>query len=48
MNNTPKAPARSPARKEDLSPKRIRILFLLAADAVLILAASFLSLFVRF
>ena len=48
MNNTPKAPVRSPAKKADLSPKRIRILFLLAADAVLILAASFLSLFVRF
>ena len=32
----------------DQSPKRIRILFLLAADAILILAAEFLSLFVRY
>ena len=30
------------------SPKRIRVLFLLTADAILIAAAAFLSLFVRF
>ena len=36
------------SKKETQSPKRIRILFLLAADAILILAAEFLSLFVRY
>lgn len=35
-------------KKRAESPKRIRILFLLAADAILIEAAAFLSLFVRF